>query len=87
MGNFQCLLRKGLEEVASPHGKCASKFDNVFQSYVALAPLHTANIVPMESGALREFFLGIPALFSQSAYGLSEERLRGSFGHPLMLGF
>ncbi len=70
----------------SSHGERGGEFHDVLQRHIAFAPFDTAYIVPMKTGSLREFFLGVPALLAQRAYGFSEERLRGSFGHSLMLG-
>ena len=46
---------------------------DVFQGYVSFAAFHAAYIVAMETSSLRQFFLGIATLLSQTAHGLTED--------------
>jgi hypothetical protein len=54
-----------IKEILCANRESLGELDNVFQGHIALAAFDTADIVPMETGPLREFLLRVPALFSE----------------------
>jgi hypothetical protein len=66
-------LRERIEQLSRPNRQGTRQLDDVFQRYVPLAAFHAADIIPMETGSLRQLFLGIATLLSQRAHGLTED--------------
>jgi hypothetical protein len=80
------MLRECVEQVLSSDGEGSRQLNDVFQGDVSLPTLHTADVVPVQPGSLRKLLLRIAAILSQGPHCCSEDRLRRSFSHPLMLG-
>jgi len=80
------MLRERVKEIPSSDRERLCQLDDVFQCDVALPTLHTADVIPMKPGSLRKLLLRIAPILSQGSHGCSENRFKGSFSHPLMLG-
>ena len=58
-------LGKVDEKIARRHRKCLRQLDDVLQSDITFAALDAADVVPMQSGALSQLFLGIAPLVAE----------------------
>jgi hypothetical protein len=53
--------RKIREQVARLDGKRLRQLDDILKRHISLAALNSADVIPMQSGALGQFLLGIAA--------------------------
>ena len=74
------------KQVAGRNRKRLRQLDDVLQSDVPFAALDAANVIPMQSGALGQFFLGIAPLVAELPQPCAESRLNGAWSHISMLG-
>ena len=75
-------IRKQLSRL---DGKRLCQLDDVLQGDIPLAALDAADLVPMQSGALGQFFLRIATLVAELPQPCAESRLNGAWGHISML--
>ena len=66
-------LRQGVKQLFRPNGKRPSQLHNVFEGHIALAPLHAADIVAVQTRSLCQLFLGVSPFLTQRANGSSED--------------
>jgi hypothetical protein len=78
-------LQKIYKQLARFDGKGFCQFDDVLQGNVALTALDSADVIPMQSGALRQFLLGIAPLVADLPQPRAKSRLNGVWGHISML--
>jgi len=81
-----CPSSKITEQIARLDGECLRQLDDVLQGDVPFAALNSADVVPMQSGALGQFLLGIAPLFAELPQPRAKSRLNGVWGHISMLG-
>jgi len=78
-------LRKIHKHLARFDGECLRQLDDVLQSDVPFAALDAADVIPMQSGTLGQFFLGIAPLVAELPQPCAKSRLNGAWGHISML--
>ena len=64
---------QGVKQLFRPNGKRPSQLHNVFEGHIALAPLHAADIVAVQTRSLCQLFLGVSPFLTQRANGSSED--------------
>ena len=78
-------LRKVDKKIFRRHCQRLRQLYDVFESYVSLPPLHSADIVPMEARALGKLFLRKAALVAKTPQRCAETRLNGTDSHTPMV--
>jgi hypothetical protein len=74
------------EQVTRRNRKRLCQFDDVLQGHVPFAALDPADVIPMQTGALCQFLLGIAPLVADLPQPRTKSRLNGVWGHISMLG-
>ena len=53
------------EEVSWRNGKSFCQLNDIFESYVSLSPLNSADVISMQPGPFCQFLLGIASLVTE----------------------
>jgi hypothetical protein len=78
-------LQKIHKKLSWRHRERLGESYNVFQCNVPFASLHAADIIPVQTGTFREFFLGIAPFVAKSTQRRAKSRLNGTSGHTSIL--
>ena len=86
-GGLACdKLREIRKQLVRLDGKRFRQFDDVLQGDVSLAALDSADVVPMQAGALGQSLLGIAPFVAELPQPRAKSRLNGVWRHISMLG-
>ena len=66
-------LRERIEQISRPNGEGTCQFYDVLQRDVSFSAFHSADIIAMKTGSLRQLFLGIATQLSQRAHSLTKD--------------
>jgi len=78
-------LQEIREQVTRLDGKCSCQLDDVLKGHIPFPALDATHVIPMQSGALGQFFLGIAPLVAELPQPRAKSRLNGVWGHISML--